>query len=167
MVPVVSILSVALMVGFSLAYYGKERMNYFTPEEIASTRWLYDHAPYASLIVSPTPDYPWAFAHYERYDYGFLDALPPETRRALARSPMPIVEKAMGSGNRLNAYFIETRSTDVAARYSAVFPPGALSRLHAAMDRAPTMRLVYRNRDVSIYHGTLQLSRQWRSREGG
>jgi len=76
MVALPLVLTLALAVPFCLAYYGKERMNYFSPEEVAASTWLYDTAPTGSFVLSATASFPWAFSHYEDYDYEFLEGLP-------------------------------------------------------------------------------------------
>ena len=42
-----------LLVGFVFSYYGEEQVNYFSPQEVAATSWLYAHAPAGAMIVGP------------------------------------------------------------------------------------------------------------------
>ena len=42
----------AILATFLVAYYGKERQYYFTPEEVAASEYLYEQAPDRSLLIS-------------------------------------------------------------------------------------------------------------------
>ena len=54
-------LSVALAAGLSFAYWGKERMNYFTQDELEASQFLYDVAPAGSLLIGGSFDHPSVF----------------------------------------------------------------------------------------------------------
>lgn len=59
----------AMLAGFSLAYYGKEEMNYFTDGEVEATRFLYQLAPEESLIIEGTSTYPIRDEFYDKFSY--------------------------------------------------------------------------------------------------
>lgn len=143
------LLVVALTGPFCLAYYGKERMNYFTPDEVVASRWLYGHAPAGSLVVGGTANFPWGFRHYEAYRYRFLEDLAPDQKKALPRTPVAVLDRAIG--RQRPAFVVLTRSQDVSARYSGVLPAGALGALAAALPDAADFHRVYRNADATIY----------------
>jgi hypothetical protein len=44
-----------LLPGFLLAYYGKERQNYFTPAEVQAATWIDANAPSGSRAAGTTP----------------------------------------------------------------------------------------------------------------
>jgi hypothetical protein len=61
--------SLALVVAFMVARYGNERIESFTPGEVAAVEELYDMAPKGSLLVSVDGDVPWKSIRYEEYRY--------------------------------------------------------------------------------------------------
>lgn len=143
-------LTVAMAAPFCLAYYGKERMNYFTPQEVAASVWLYDHAPTGSLIVAATASFPWAFTHYDTYRYTFLENLPPAPRKAITATPLPVLGAAVKDRSG-PAFIVLTRAQGVSVRYSGTLPGDTVPVLTAALRRDAAYRLVYRNRDASIF----------------
>ena len=48
-------------------------MNYFTPQEVTAAQWLYRTAPAGAQVIAVNSNFPWAFVHYNRYSYTFLD----------------------------------------------------------------------------------------------
>ena len=136
---------------FVIAYDGKERMNYFTTDERAASQWLYDTAPRGALITAINSNYPWAFEHYEYYDYDFLEYLPPRDRARLVTDPLPIMQRFLVAGCIRPAYFILTRSQEVEVRYTASLDPRSLPAIRTAMLSTPSFRLAYHNRDTDVY----------------
>jgi hypothetical protein len=141
----------ALATMFVIAYDGKERMNYFTTSERAGSRWLYDNAPRGALITAINSNYPWAFEHYEYYDYDFLEYLPPRDRARLVKDPLPIMQKFLAAGCTRPTYFILTRSQEVEVRYTASLDPRSVTAIQRAMRGSTLFRLNYHTRDVDIY----------------
>jgi GT2 family glycosyltransferase len=143
----------AQLIGFSLGNYGDEAMNYFTPREVAASQWLYRTAPAGSQLVGATANFPWAFVHYSRYSYTFLDN-PPSLDRAALRTPVPVITKIMRPGSSPASYLILTRSQAEQLYLTGAWPPGALPRVTGDLLASGKYRVVYRNADAII----LQLS---------
>ncbi|MGN6635388.1 MAG: hypothetical protein ACTHJ6_07995 [Oryzihumus sp.] len=150
---VIAALAITMSMLFSTAYYGRERANYFTPEEVAASTWLYAHAPSRAMLVGATADFPWAWTHYETYDYAFLEDLPPTERRTMVRSPLPALDEAVAE-RRGPVYVVLTRSQVDSVRYTGVLPDGAVAAVGAALEHAPGYRIVYQNRDALIFAST-------------
>jgi len=149
-VVVPTVFAVLLAAFFCLAYYGKERANYFTPDEVAASTWLYDHAPSGSLVVAPNAAFPWAFTHYETYDYTFLERLPTAERVSIASSPLPILEQTLRKRHG-PAFVVLTRSQNDYARYTGVLPNNAMAAIAAALQRDSDIRVAFHNRDATIF----------------
>jgi len=66
---VVFILSLALVLPFMVARYGNERIESFTPGEVAAVDQLYQMAPKGSMLVAVVGDVPWKNIRYEEYRY--------------------------------------------------------------------------------------------------
>ena len=61
--------SLALVGPFLIARYGNERIESFTPGEVAAVSQLYQMAPPGSLLVGIVGDVPWKNVRYEDYRY--------------------------------------------------------------------------------------------------
>ncbi len=147
--PVAIICVLAMTAAFALAYYGKERSNRFTTDEVAASTWLYGHAPQGAVIVSATANYPWAFTHYEYYRYEFLEQLPPTKRKALDTDPVPLLTEL--GGTAAPVYVVLTRSEQISVRYTGVLPAGAWARISADLATDHEYQLAFRNKDAEIY----------------
>jgi hypothetical protein len=139
-----------LVVPFCLAYYGKERANYFNPQEVAASEWLYSHAPARSLLVGADAQLPWGFTHYENYDYLFLENLTPSQRATLAKSPMTEIDQESRS-QAGPTYVILTRSQADYARYTGILSSATMTALTSSLQHDPFYRVVYRNADAVIF----------------
>ncbi len=142
---------VLLVPGFAAGYYGKEQANYFTPDEVAAVQYLYGVAPRGSLLVSATSDYPWAFSHFEHYDYYRFALLEPEDRTAVVDDPIDRLAEIMTGGGHDRAFLVFTRSQSADVAMTGMLPVGALDAVEHAVATSPAYRLVYTNPDSRIY----------------
>jgi len=65
----VVVASLALVGPFLIARYGNERIESFTPGEVAAVSQLYQMAPPGSLLIGVVGDVPWKNVRYEEYRY--------------------------------------------------------------------------------------------------
>jgi GT2 family glycosyltransferase len=142
--------SVLLLTGFCIAYYGKERLNYFTKDEVRAARLLYSSAEPGSLLLSGTYDSPWAFDHYERYRYIALSQETSAIRRRALAHPVETLLDLVEASQARHAYFTVTRSQRAEIDMTGVMPRGSLAAIERAVERSPRFRSVYRGRDASI-----------------
>ena len=149
--PVAMICALATAAAFGLAYYGKERANRFTPDEVAASTWLYGHAPKGSLVVAATANFPWAFTHYEDYRYEFLENLPPNRKPLAATAPLTVLDEVAGPPSRTPVYVVLTKSEQTSVRYTGVLPPDAVPRIDEVLAGAMGYRVAFRNADATIY----------------
>jgi hypothetical protein len=143
-----AVTSMALAVGFSLGNYGQEAQNYFNPDEVAASNWLYRTAPPGAKLVSADTNYPWAFAHYDQYNYAFLDS-PPSSAQEVLRHPVATVTQAMQNTTG-PAYLILGNTQAVAMRQAGTWPAGAYQRVTQALLASGDFKVVYRTRDAMI-----------------
>jgi glycosyl transferase family 2 len=152
--------SMALIAGLLVGYYGKEAQNYFSHGEVRAAGVLYANAPAGSLLVSGVNDYPWAFERYEEFSYlALADLTPVDRRRAIARPAETIAALARHSKAPC-AYVVLTSSERAAVDMSGVMPPGSLVRVQRRLEEAPGFRVVFRNPSATIFE--LPLSRSTR-----
>jgi hypothetical protein len=142
--------SLVLMATFIVANYGQEAISYFTPQEVAAGRWLYRTAPFGAEIVAPNSNYPWAFVHYSRYNYTFLDypaSVSNDTLQAPVQTVVPIMRPVAYAPA---SYLILTRSQAEQATLQGTWPPGAFDRVTGELLASGRFRVVYRNADAMI-----------------
>jgi hypothetical protein len=141
----------ALLVGFVLAYYGKERQNYFSPAEVAASRYMFATAPHGSLIVGATSEYPAGYTNYEYYArLSWLGGLSAEGRAEVERDPAAALDAFMRDSKGRPAYFILTRSQEAEVQQSGLLSADALARVEQIPGIAPQFKVVYRNSDAAV-----------------
>ena len=140
-----------LLAGMLVAYYGKERMNYFSHDEVRAADYLYTHAPAGSMLISGTGNYPWAFRNYELYKYLAIGDQGVSLRRRVIADPVSELTQLMGVGAGGRGYLIITRGQRADVEMNGVLPAGSLDRIERAVERSPSVREVYRGRDAQVF----------------
>jgi hypothetical protein len=72
----VGIFSAVLMMGFLVARYGNERIDYFTSDEVNAMRYVDDVAPAHASVIGLSRDFPRGFGRYGDLHYVFVSELP-------------------------------------------------------------------------------------------
>jgi hypothetical protein len=144
----IGLAGITLLSGFMFARYGNERMDHFTSAELGAVRHLYEIAPPGSLLLAATPDLPWKFQDYARYEYRTVPTLPNSGSGGdLAKPVLSIMRQHREPG----AYLIVTRSQQADVQARNTLPPGSLHRLESTLRQSPAVQLVYANQDARIY----------------
>jgi hypothetical protein len=149
--PAAATVSALLIGGLCVAYYGKERLNYFPHDEVQASRLLYRIAEPDALLVSGTYDYPWAFDRYERYHYVALSREPAAVRRAAIADPVRALEALVDRAGAGHAYFIVTRTQRAEVDMTGVMPRGSLAAIERTVARSPRFRPLVRTRDAAVF----------------
>jgi hypothetical protein len=144
-----TVAALVLAAGFCLGNYGKEAMNYFTPSEVAASQWLYRTAPQGATVVAANSNFPWAFVHYDWYNYTFLDT-PPAIGAAVRRAPVSAMIKLMEPGRSPASYLVLTTSQAAEISLTGEWPPGVFSHIARALLTSGAFRVVYHNSDATI-----------------
>lgn len=147
----VGVAVLVLLPGFLLGYYGKDRMNYFTPEEVQAATWLYSEAPPDSLIVEGTRNYPSMFLNYERFTFVPIAREPADSRDRLLAHPVPVLASWLSQMRYESSYLILTRSQKAESDLLGEMPRGALDRVEKALRASPRFRVAYENRDAVVF----------------
>jgi hypothetical protein len=146
-----ALLTALLLPGFMLSYYGKERSNYFTAEEIAASAWVDTHAPPDSLLIEGSRNYPTQFKNYERFTYVPIDREPAPSWQALLSDPTGRLQRWMSNREYAQSYLLLTRSQNSAVNSDGVLPSGALYEVESALRGSPDFRVAYENRDATVF----------------
>jgi hypothetical protein len=136
---------------FLIAYYGKERMNYFTPQEVAAARYVDTHAPPDSLLVDVTNNYPFSFKNYERFVYVSIALEPPTSQARLLAAPAAVLSDWLDNPSYRDGYLIITRSQKIELEEDGAMPVGSIGAIERALLSSPRFRVVFRNRDAVVF----------------
>jgi len=149
--PAAAAVGVALLIGLTIAYYGKDRMYYFTPGEVAAAQYLTENAPAGSLWVDGTWDWPLQYRHYEIYEYFSLVKLPKEAKERLEADPVGVISGLMQSRRYPQAYLIITRSQKAEVEMTGVMPAGSLDLIETMLRRSSLFQVIFENKDAVIF----------------
>ena len=148
---VAAVLTAILLPGFLLSYYGKERSNYFTADEIAAAAWVDTNAPVDSLLIEGSRNYPTQFKNYERFTYVPIDREPVGSWRAVLADPAAKLRSWMRDPEYAKAYLLLTRSQNNAVNADRALPNGALYEIENALRRSPDFQVSYENVDATVF----------------
>ncbi|WP_320783112.1 glycosyltransferase [Streptomyces sp. CRN 30] len=145
----------ALLAGtlaFVPAYSGKDRINYFPPEEVALVRQLFDQAPQGSLVVAANRNYPLAYDSYWSVDhYWFLDDGRTHVERIL-RSPAATLARDMSAVEApARAYLLLTQGQVANSEMDGQLAGAQLERISRSVAASPRFRLVAENSAGTLY----------------
>ncbi|MFJ5998051.1 glycosyltransferase [Streptomyces sp. NPDC092370] len=149
-VPPVALLGGTL--AFVPAYSGKDRINYFPPQEVALVRQLFDQAPGGSLVVAANRNYPDAYASYWSVDhYWFLDDGRSHVDE-IVRSPAATLARDMaGVEQPARAYFLLTQGQMANSEMNGQLDEAQLNRIQKSVAASPRFRLVAENSAGWLY----------------
>lgn len=148
---IVVALSVALLMGLTVAYFGQDRMTHFTPNEVASAEYVHDVAPPGALIMGGTSNWPLQYKNYEMYDYQSLVSLHKEDRTRLFGDPVQFIAAIMEDARHSKALLTITRSQKAEVDMRGVLPSGSLDRIEQALRESARFQVVYQNRDATVF----------------
>jgi hypothetical protein len=151
------LVSLLLLGGFLFARYGNERMNYFTPGEVAAVRALSRIAEPGAQVLAVGANLPWKVQDYEKYRYNTVLGNPaflgdPALRERLAEAEgVALIAAIMRDSEYPSSYLILTRSQAARAELLGELPPGVLGRLEEALAASSEFRTVYAGDDARIF----------------
>ena len=140
----IGLVSIVLVEGFLITRYGNERMDYFTPEEVAAARFLYSVAPPGSLFEAPGISVPWQFEGFTTYKTEWVSA------KVVKDADIATLEADM-STNGHGSYLLVTRSAAATLELYDGLDPGVLSRFEKALVDSGHFVIIYQNADARVY----------------
>ncbi|WP_128643780.1 glycosyltransferase [Streptomyces sp. SS] len=142
----------ALLGGLFFGYYGKEAANRFTLGEVAAARYVTDHAPPGSRIVSLTSDVPGLDRYYEQHQRIQLAYQDPKDTERLVQHPLAGVTAFLyGATEQKPAYIVLSRAQDMNDYLTGALPADTSQRLRSAMATAPGFTLVFADENATVY----------------
>ncbi len=140
-----------LLVAFLFAYLGKERTNYFTPDEIALSEWLSETAPPNTLLIEGSRNYPGSFRNYENFFSVPISNEPDSSLDGLSADPEAILYQWMTSNAYDASYIIITRSMKNEQISVPSMPSGLLFDIESALRSSDRFEVVQDNQDGTIW----------------
>ncbi len=174
-----TLLSFALLPGFLFGYYGKERMYYFSPNEVAAADYVFNIAPKGALIIDGTWDWPRQSVNYDLYNFisivGFSDAdtakiinnpasefarlMDDASLSSVYTSPAQPVDKMDEQPNQEAtreandypaAYLVITRSQIAEAEMTGILPADWLRNLPRILSQSDNFQVIFSNADATV-----------------
>ncbi|MFC8140267.1 glycosyltransferase [Streptomyces paradoxus] len=143
-VPLAALLGGTLV--FVPAYSGKDRINYFPPQEVALVRQLFDQAPDGSLVVAANRNYPDAYASYWSIDhYWFLDDARSHVDKIVQDPAATLADDMAGVERPARAYFLLTQGQLANSEMNGQLDKAQLDRIRTSVADSPRFRLVAEN----------------------
>ncbi|MEU6235548.1 hypothetical protein [Kitasatospora sp. NPDC047058] len=149
-----AVVLLGLLAGLLFGYFGKESMNYFTPQEVAALRYV-AATPAGSRVISLTANEPGGEMRYDDHSRLVLgDAAGGDLQR-LAADPGDVLRTALARPNYAGpTYLILTRAQLVECELTGLLPVSATEGFAAAAAASPDLRLVFSNEDAVVYRYT-------------
>lgn len=143
--------SLLLVTGLALAYYGKDQQYYFSPQEVQAAEAVYKTAPPNTLLVEGSRDYPGQFLNYENFVYVPLDREPEDSLSRVLAQPVETLGNWMSDPRYAAAYLILTRSQKAYVDSLGIMPRGALDRIEQALRQSPKFTIIYNSPDAVVF----------------
>lgn len=147
--------SVVLLGGLVFGYYGKERANYFTPDEVAAARYLAADAPAGELILAANDNFPGAYLDYPKHPHTWFAEQNPGVARLVLADPVGELSALSAGSPDATSYVILTASQAAAAGQSGSLPADGFARIRAALEGSPESTVVYRGANAEIFRVSL------------
>ncbi|WP_345576284.1 glycosyltransferase [Streptomyces prasinosporus] len=137
---------------FVPSYSGKDRINYFPPQEVALVRQLFDRAVEGSTVVAANRNYPLAHASYGTIDhYWFTE----DDRRhvdEIVRDPAATLARDMAGVERPGrAYLLLTQGQRANSEMNGQLTGVQLDRIEESVAGSGLFRLVAENSAGAVY----------------
>jgi hypothetical protein len=140
-----------LLTGFLFSYFGLEKINYVTRDDIAATDWYEQRAPAGSVMAYLTPNFLAGItADYTRVRVYGRDYVPILTNfRAFRRHPLSVqgvreIVTVLRNARAPHAYFVLSPVEWNFVELFGIMPRDSPMRLLRLLESSPQFRLVYR-----------------------
>ena len=158
----IAVVMSVVMIGSFVARYGNERMDFYSPEEVAAVDALYRVAPPGSVLMAEVSYLPWRYRDYERdredgnRSHRYL-ALTDEWARNPTKSP---AEMAAWTADVLGpqpdaghpaGFLILSRSPRAHEQILGGLDDEMIRQYTDALSRSNQFRVILENQDATIY----------------
>ncbi len=150
-VPVTTAVVLVLLALFLYPYYGDERTNYISPQEVTAARWLDDHVAPGSLVVDVTSCDELDSANYEHFVCLPIAVQPPSSSSKILADPAGVLSGWLSGPAYRGGYVFLSRNQRITLREVGGLPRGSFAKLERRLLASPLFRVAYRNRDATVF----------------
>jgi hypothetical protein len=140
---VIGLMSLVLGSGFFITRYGNERMDNFTPAEVAAVQHLYTIAKPGSLLVAVAPNLPWMYQDWEKYSYA--------SGTGADLGSIAAIVQEMDQKKDTGSYLIVTRSEIAQLELDNGWSEEQVKRLETNLAHSQQLTRIFSNSDAQIY----------------
>lgn len=152
-------LATALLGGtLMFAYFGRELIDYISPQDVAVERYYERHAPPGSAVVYLAPNVPshlsWRYADKQVWAGSFSPSLtedPAFRGQALGAGSLPALETKLHKLQATRAYVMIGPSETNYVSAEGLLPPGSVAGLTLALEASSDFRLVARDGEALLF----------------
>lgn len=150
---VIGVLSLALLIAFLFAYYGKEHQYTFTKAEEEAAMYIYTHATPNSLLVEGSRNYPSQLINYDYFTYVALDREPIDSINNLMNDPATVLYGWLSNTTRYtSSYLIITRSQKIYVdEVGRPMKAKSLDTIEDNLKKSDMFQVVFENEDAIIF----------------
>lgn len=147
-----AVLACALTGPFLLAYYGQEKINRVTTEDVAAVQWFYDHATPGEWLCFAAPSLPGRVAA-NYIDYPVRNDTDPNLLSSEEFKEHPSADNVVRflEGVEGDPYLIFSRSQQEFLELFGYMTPATYQDVRRQLDRSPHLRTVYRSEQATIW----------------
>ncbi|MGH2888832.1 MAG: phosphotransferase family protein, partial [Solirubrobacteraceae bacterium] len=145
-----AVAALVLLAPFLVTYYGNERANYVTPQEVTAARWVDTHVPNGSQVVTATGCDVLDTEYYEHFTCVPFGLQPRSSVSRMLADPVAGLSNWMADPAYRSSYLFLSRSQRVSVQENGGLPRGSLNAVQRKLVASPRFRVVYRNRDAII-----------------
>jgi len=140
-----------LLVLFAVAYYGDERANYFTPQEVTAARWVDTHVATGSLVIPATSCDVLDTEYLEHFTCVPFGLQPSGDLKRILAHPARVLAGWMSNPRYHGGYVWLSQSQRVSVQENGTLPKGSIAAVRRKLLASPRIRVVYSNRDAIVF----------------
>lgn len=145
-----AVAALVLLAPFLVTYYGNERANYVTPQEVTAARWVDTHVPKGSQVVTATGCDVLDTEYYEHFTCVPFGLQPRNSVSRMLADPVAGLSNWMADPAYSASYVFLSRSQRVSVQENGGLPRGSLKAVQRKLVASPRFRVVYRTRDAIV-----------------
>lgn len=146
---VTALISGVLMACFLITYYGNERMNNFTRNELNAVEYINSVEQPNSLLIMESFNAPIPFQNYENYNPIFLTDMEEFKKNNLGNPDVAVIAEIMKKHQ--NSYLLITQSQREYINLYNVIPESSLDDLERSIRQSKLFKVVFSNNDAQVF----------------
>lgn len=145
------IVSAFLSTCLIISYFGNEKSNYISRNDVEALEFIYDQLPHGSQILIPSGFAPTKFREIENYSFRNLNTIPGFWMKNLPDPDLMIIKEIMDNNKYTANYLLITRSQKESAALFRLLPDEWINKLEWNLRQSSDFQIVYENPDAIIF----------------